>query len=363
MLIVSEAEITIITDQGMNTGTGRYAFAVYNLLKEDFPNMCILQLAHVKSVPIPNAIRPSFIRPARNLLLFPIQKRRNLKMIKSHSHFLNSNLHLCGSDYSLTSESENCICTVHDYFFRFPNADSFRNRKELLSEIYIDYYNLLTPRQIKRCSGIVVSSFSAQRDMLKKLGLKSKVVHFWADDNFKQRNKDQSLEKLELPKGKKLLLNVSGAGANKNLPTLQRIADILPADFAIVKVGHPIDHPRVINVGTVSAADYPHYFNSVSVYVNTSLQEGFCIPLIESLSSGLPIVSPKIPPFDEILGDAAAYVRNPIDEREYLDQVMSVLEEAERQKLSSKSLERGKKFSKESAKPSLIEMYKQCFKL
>ena len=99
------------------------------------------------------------------------------------------------------------------------------------------------------------------------------------------------------------------------------------------------------------------------MYVNTSLQEGFCIPLIESLSSGLPIVSPKIPPFDEILGDAAAYVRNPIDEREYLDQVMSVLEEAERQNLSSKSLERGKKFSKESAKPSLIEMYKQCFKL
>lgn len=362
-MIISDAEISIITDQGANTGIGRYALAVHSLLRRSFPNLKLVQLTHFSSAPIPSAEKPSFIKPASRLLSYPFQKHRNLKLIRSESLFSNSNVHICGSDYSLTAESTNTICTVHDYFFRFPSFESFKNPKELLSEVYINYYNLLTPRHIKRSGAIVVNSYSVQRDLLTKTGLNSKVVHIWTDNSFRPRDRIQSRRRLGLPIGKKLLLNVSGAGVNKNLPTLERLADILPTGFVIVKVGQPILHPRILNVSYVPSEDYPYYFNATDFYINTSIREGFCAPLIESISSGLPVISPKLAPFDEILGDAAAYVQDPMNEREFLAQVLSVSERPINEDLISRALNRKSNFSEDTARASLVEIYKRCFKL
>lgn len=358
-----EEPVYIVTDQGLNTGIGRYALGVYDLLRDFFPSLRLFQLSHLKSVTLPNAEKPSIIKDTTRILEFPFRKCTNLKKIKLNNLFLNSNIHLCGADYSLTSESPHTICTIHDYFFRIPSFGLLRNPKELFSEIYIDYYNLVIPMHLKRSGIVLVTNSWVQNEVMRKLGIRSKVITMWVDDRFRKRERGYALERLRLPKKKKLLLNVSGPGENKNLTTLKRIADALPDDHVLIKIGYPILGKNVVNMGFVPESDYPYFFNAAYFYINTSIREGFCIPLIEAISSGLPVITPDISPFSDILGNAAAYVQDPMNEIEYISQINANSVHIRYDDLVGQSIEKSKDFNREKARASLIDTYRSIFSI
>jgi len=58
----------------------------------------------------------------------------------------------------------------------------------------------------------------------------------------------------------------------------------------------------------VTDEEYAELLSSATALVTTSLDEGFGIPLVESMSLGIPVVVSDIPIFREIGGDAARYV-------------------------------------------------------
>lgn len=57
----------------------------------------------------------------------------------------------------------------------------------------------------------------------------------------------------------------------------------------------------------VSEAEYHDHLDEAVALVTGSREEGFGIPLVESMTRGVPIVVSRIPIFDEIGGDAALY--------------------------------------------------------
>jgi glycosyltransferase involved in cell wall biosynthesis len=62
--------------------------------------------------------------------------------------------------------------------------------------------------------------------------------------------------------------------------------------------------------GSVSDAAKAAHFDAADVYVNLSDHEGFCVPLLEAMSHGVPVVAYGVTAVPETLGDAGLCLRD-----------------------------------------------------
>lgn len=65
---------------------------------------------------------------------------------------------------------------------------------------------------------------------------------------------------------------------------------------------------RVRFVPAVPNSEISAYYKSADIFAIATHYEGFCIPVLEAMAAGLPIVASKIGPIEEILGDTGALV-------------------------------------------------------
>jgi len=121
------------------------------------------------------------------------------------------------------------------------------------------------------------------------------------------------------------LLTVGTIEPRKNLPILLRAYGRLPTAFRarhpLVVVGASGWNTREVSalgapfveegtlrfVGYVPDAEMPWLFAAASLFVYPSLYEGFGIPVLEAMASGLPIVASDIPVLREVAEGAAVY--------------------------------------------------------
>ncbi len=74
---------------------------------------------------------------------------------------------------------------------------------------------------------------------------------------------------------------------------------------ALVKLAHSLGvADRVIFAGRVSDAHLTAYYQAADLYVVASYHEGFCVPAVESMHFGLPVLGRKAAALPETLGDA-----------------------------------------------------------
>ncbi len=98
---------------------------------------------------------------------------------------------------------------------------------------------------------------------------------------------------------------------------LHRYAAELGLAGAVTFTGHARDE-------TVASA-----YESADVLVVTSAHEGFCVPVVEAMAAGLPVVAVEQGSLPEVLGDAGTLVRSR-DPYELADAISSLLAEAPR---------------------------------
>ncbi len=70
---------------------------------------------------------------------------------------------------------------------------------------------------------------------------------------------------------------------------------------------------RVIFTGYLPDVELPGIFKGALAYVLPSLYEGFGIPPIEAMATGIPVLVSKVSSLPEICGEAAIYIENPYD--------------------------------------------------
>lgn len=84
-------------------------------------------------------------------------------------------------------------------------------------------------------------------------------------------------------------------------------------------------HPflSVRHIGPVSDELLSRYYAHAQVYINTSLVEGFCLPILEAHTYGRPVICSDIPILREVAGKAALFVdpTNPTSMAEALQAV------------------------------------------
>lgn len=193
--------------------------------------------------------------------------------------------------------------TVHDLVpLRFPEWVTPRT----LSMHEAKYRNASATCDLLFCN----SEFTAQ-DVVERLGVERgrvRVAHPGVDDRFGADGDRADL-------GRPYLLTVATLEPRKNLQNLVEAHRMLGQERALAIVGAEgwgdqprLEHEGVIRLGFVPDAELPALYRGADAFVFPSRFEGFGIPVIEAMASGVPCVVSSHPSLDEASGDAAVRV-------------------------------------------------------
>jgi len=213
------------------------------------------------------------------------------------------------------------IVTVHDLFFLFhPQLSRPENRRLSISRLRSN---------LERADAVICVS-NATRDQLidrfPSIAAKTVVIHHGVDSRFFSRadskQKQAIRSRYRLPP--EYLLFVGTIEPRKNLATLLRALAVLrqrgeaiPLVIAgnrgwglseYLRLLEPVAS-QVSEIGYVDANDLPVLYQEARLFVFPSRDEGFGLPLLESLASGTPVLCSDIPVFREIGGKNPVYFR------------------------------------------------------
>ncbi len=154
------------------------------------------------------------------------------------------------------------------------------------------------------------------------------------------------------------------------------LASFLKQKYRLLIIGRKVpDHSKFVKevfrsvkgepvkiIEFVKEEDLPYLYAGATAFVFPSKHEGFGIPLVEAMASGLPIISSNATVMPEICGDAAIYF-NP----ESVDSIknaieMVLLDEDLRKELSAIGLNRSKEFSWDISARKTLEIYEGVYK-
>ncbi|MCR5225097.1 MAG: glycosyltransferase family 4 protein [Alphaproteobacteria bacterium] len=115
---------------------------------------------------------------------------------------------------------------------------------------------------------------------------------------------------------------------------------------------------NIIFTGRIDTAELSVLLSNALCFVHPSLYEGFGMPIIEAMASGIPVVCSNVSSLPEVAGDAALYF-NPYDVGDIERALLEVVQSQEvRENLIKKGYSRAKKFEDSRA---MIEAYINIF--
>lgn len=102
---------------------------------------------------------------------------------------------------------------------------------------------------------------------------------------------------------------------------------------------------RVHSIGFVDDDTLAEYYRGATAFVSVSLIEGFGLPVVEAMASGIPVIGSTAGSFPEVVGDSGILV-NPDDEKSLVRAMGDIASDAVLSKrLSQDALKRAKQFS------------------
>ena len=264
--------------------------------------------------------------------------------------------------------------TVHDILFEdFPEFFTwfFRMRSRLLV------------RRSARCAQIVcsVSEFS-KNDLVARYGIPADriTVTYNAADLTRFCPGDQGRDEvraLGLVPGE-YLLTVGRLEPRKNHLRLLRAYAALPAprpqlavvgqrDFRFAEILRLRDElglgRDVLFLEQVSDAALPALYRHACLFVYPTLAEGFGMPVIEAMASGVPVITAFTTALPEVAGDAAVMI-DPYDQNNLAATLQQVLgDRTWRARMSAKGLVQARRFSWDTEAEKLAAAYRAHFGL
>jgi len=218
-----------------------------------------------------------------------------------------------------------------------------------------------TGDSLLQADGIVTISRFTRDQLLEKFGVeksKVKVVYLGIDPDYGQDVSADQLAKTEshysLPSS--FLLFVGALERRKNLLNLIQALKTIHRhhkEIPLVIAGREGEEYHRLKdeirrqsleswikmLGYVPDTDLKNLYRLASLLVFPSFCEGFGLPVLEAMASGLPVVASKTSAIEEVAQDAALYF-DPQDPEEMAEKILLALED---KSLCQKNVERGKK--------------------
>lgn len=360
-----------------STGLGNYARFVVNALSKYFPeNNYILYSPSSGKEDLRNRIHPSpnirFSYPENFLRKkFPAVWRskgimNDLERDKIDVyHGLSNELPL-----GLNKSKIPSVVTIHDLIFlRFPHYYKPADRA---------IYTYKFAKACRNANRIIATSEMTKKDIINFFGIseqKIQVVYQNCDAVFQipvtETQKQQIRETYNLPA--RYVLNVGSVEERKNVLLLMKALRYLDDDVCVVVVGAKTKYTekvrayisqnnllhRVKIFHGVPFAHLPALYQMASTFVYPSVFEGFGIPVIESLYSGVPVIAATGSCLEEAGGPHSVYV-DPHEESQLAAAIEKVLSDktlAETMVLNGKKYVQ--KFSDEKIAAQLQHVYNE----
>lgn len=264
--------------------------------------------------------------------------------------------------------------TVHDLTaWKLPDA---------FSQMYVRYIRTVVTRAVKIADLVLCPSNSIRKEVIEHFDLpEGKVCTAWNADSQLPAIPSERLEELggqlrkRLGLSKPYVLFVGTLERRKNVTALvqafARAASSFDLQCVLVgkrgygfsEIASSIERQtcrdRYILTGFVSDEELALLYKLADVFVYPSLYEGFGIPLVEAMSSALPIVASRIPASEEVAADAAVYYDDPLDDGALAEKMCEVLSNPTvKSGLGSRGKQRARIFTWQNVASMYIDAYK-----
>jgi len=235
------------------------------------------------------------------------------------------------------------VCTTYDVVF-----SQFKKTMSLVERII---FNLLFSYSIKRADIIWVISNYTKNEIINFVDLRQHsefIVGIDIDKSiFKKLDISAAREQELLSKysiHKKFILFVGTLEPRKNLTyLLSLMPDLSREGYSLLIVGgkgwgktniakvlvqESFPRENVCFAGFIATDELAELYNIASVYVSTSLNEGFGLPQLEAMSCGCPVVSPHNSAMIEVVEGAGITVKS-WDRNDWIDAIVEASEKRE----------------------------------
>jgi glycosyltransferase involved in cell wall biosynthesis len=292
---------------------------------------------------------------------------RDLKSKVGRLQLRNYDLYFEPNFIPLDIRAKKTVTTVYDF--------SFHLYPEWHPKERVDYFSKhFFPRIHKSDFIITISNYVAReaQDILKLEEARIKTIYLGCDPIFKRRANDKT--GMKLPEN--YLLFVGSLEPRKNLVTLLKAFALLPdpikREFKLLLAGFKgWENAEILGLlskvkgsveylGYVSSEDLVSLYRSASCFVYPSLYEGFGLPPLEAMACGCPVIVSNAASLPEVCGDAAYYI-DPRQVDSLAEGIYRVIgDDALRQDLIRKGLERAKLFSWERTAEEHLKLFEEA---
>lgn len=260
------------------------------------------------------------------------------------------------------------VVTVHDLIFmRYP---------DLYGKIDAKIYKRKLRNACESADKIIAISEQTSRDLQEIMDVDEKrieVVYQGCDSIFKHRVSSGQLAevkaKYSLPE--KFVLSIGTIEPRKNAMLVLKALLKLDREVSAVLVGKSTAYQaeldkfisdnslsdRVRFIHHAEFKDLPAIYQSSDVFVYPSRFEGFGIPIVEAITSGVPVIGARGSCLEEAGGPSSRYV-DPDDDQSLADQINEIMADAAvKQKMIKESQEYVQQFEAPVIADRLIKIY------
>lgn len=265
------------------------------------------------------------------------------------------------------------VVTIHDLIFlRYP-----------------DYYNTIDAyiykKKFKRAcqtSDLILStSIQTKTDIESYFEInesKTKVLYQDCDDVFAKQysaiEKQKIIAQYNLPK--QFILSVGTIEKRKNQLTILKALAKLSRDWSLVLIGKKTDYAkelfdfviknnlqnRLQILENIDFEDLPIIYQCSQVFVYISEFEGFGIPILEAMKSGIPVITSNTSSLPEVIGPSGNCI-SPFDYEAIVSFINNELQSKETMsKIVAEAKERTLLFDKNLMAKKLMDFYKELKK-
>jgi glycosyltransferase involved in cell wall biosynthesis len=277
----------------------------------------------------------------------------------------------CDGFCSLSTNTPQCL-VIHDLaFLHYP---SFIRKSHLL------YYKRYTPRFLKKARSIATVSEFSRLDIVKQYKTdpgKIDVIPNAAREIFRILGEEEkSTVKIKYTEGKEYFLYVGAIHPRKNLVNLLKAFSVFKkrqqSNYKLVLAGRLAwgnesfvknlnsykYRKDVLLTGYLEEKELVQIMGAAYALVYPSYWEGFGLPVLEAMRSGIPVITTLRSAMEEIAKDAALYA----DPESYTDIAAKMMQLYKDENLRNELISKGRIIEKEYSWEKTASLLWECIK-